>query len=129
MIIIASVVASASFLIILFVLAFVCWKKNKGNNNKIIPFINSFIFLFFIKLLVVLQFIFYDENLGSMTTTLDFGNMQNPNLKNELEFFSLSAILSATRNFADDNKIGHGGFGSVFKVYIFKLLFFNYEFT
>ncbi|KMZ58790.1 S-locus receptor kinase (SRK) [Zostera marina] len=81
MIITASVVASASFLIILFVLAFVCWKKNKG----------------------------------SMTTTLDFGNMQNPNLKNELEFFSLSAILSATRNFADDNKIGHGGFGSVFK--------------
>ncbi|CAI0407290.1 unnamed protein product [Linum tenue] len=33
----------------------------------------------------------------------------------ELPFFSLSTILAATNNFSPDNKLGQGGFGSVYK--------------
>ena len=34
----------------------------------------------------------------------------------ELPVFELSAIVSATNNFAIDNKIGEGGFGPVYRV-------------
>ncbi|XP_015574240.2 G-type lectin S-receptor-like serine/threonine-protein kinase At1g11410 isoform X1 [Ricinus communis] len=33
----------------------------------------------------------------------------------DLPFFDLSAIATATSNFSDDNKLGEGGFGSVYK--------------
>jgi len=34
----------------------------------------------------------------------------------ELPMFDLSTIRSATKNFSLDNKLGEGGFGSVYKV-------------
>lgn len=34
----------------------------------------------------------------------------------ELPMFELSTITSATNNFSPDNKLGEGGFGSVYKV-------------
>ena len=33
----------------------------------------------------------------------------------ELPFFDLATIVNATKNFADDNKLGEGGFGYVYK--------------
>lgn len=38
----------------------------------------------------------------------------------DLPFFSLSTIAAATGNFSDANKLGEGGFGSVFKVPVFR---------
>lgn len=32
--------------------------------------------------------------------------------------FSIGVIKVATENFADDNKLGEGGFGTVYKVFI-----------
>ena len=32
--------------------------------------------------------------------------------------FSLVSVMAATNNFSDENKIGKGGFGSVYKVII-----------
>ena len=34
----------------------------------------------------------------------------------ELEYFKLSTITAATNNFSPANKLGQGGFGSVYKV-------------
>jgi hypothetical protein len=34
----------------------------------------------------------------------------------ELPFFNLSTIIDATNNFSNDNKLGEGGFGPVYKV-------------
>ena len=34
----------------------------------------------------------------------------------ELPFFDLATILTATKNFSIDNKLGGGGFGPVYKV-------------
>ena len=36
----------------------------------------------------------------------------------ELPFFDLAAIVNATKNFSDDNKLGEGGFGPVYKISI-----------
>jgi hypothetical protein len=36
----------------------------------------------------------------------------------ELPFFDLVTILEATNNFSIDNKLGEGGFGPVYKVYL-----------
>jgi len=36
----------------------------------------------------------------------------------ELPFFDLSTMLDATNKFSTDNKLGEGGFGPVYKVYI-----------
>ena len=38
----------------------------------------------------------------------------------EMLYFDLSTILSATNNFSDENKLGEGGFGPVYKVKIYK---------
>ena len=36
----------------------------------------------------------------------------------EVPFFSLATIVIATNNFSNDNKLGEGGFGLVYKVNI-----------
>jgi hypothetical protein len=41
------------------------------------------------------------------------GSTRNSNLP----FFDLSIIIAATDNFSDANKLGQGGFGSIYKVH------------
>ncbi|KAK9118553.1 hypothetical protein Scep_016646 [Stephania cephalantha] len=36
----------------------------------------------------------------------------------ELPFFSFASVCSATNNFSDQNRLGQGGFGPVYKVYV-----------
>lgn len=38
------------------------------------------------------------------------------NTHSNLPFFSFKMIMAATRNFGHENKLGQGGFGSVYKV-------------
>lgn len=40
--------------------------------------------------------------------------------RDKLLFFSFSSVRKATDNFSDANKLGHGGFGPVYKVLISK---------
>lgn len=40
----------------------------------------------------------------------------------ELKFFSFSSIVAATRNFSNENKLGQGGFGPVYKVDFYLIL-------
>jgi hypothetical protein len=46
------------------------------------------------------------------------------NTHSNLPFFSFKTIITATRNFNQENKLGQGGFGSVYKVseFYIKLL-------
>lgn len=37
----------------------------------------------------------------------------------ELEVFNFSRVAAATNNFSDENKLGQGGFGPVYKVMFF----------
>ncbi|CAN0912771.1 G-type lectin S-receptor-like serine/threonine-protein kinase RKS1 [Linum grandiflorum] len=51
-------------------------------------------------------------------TNPDDSSMSQKNSRHgnaDLPFFHLSEIASATNNFSDDNKLGEGGFGSVYK--------------
>ena len=43
----------------------------------------------------------------------------------DLPFFDLNTIAAATNNFSIDNKLGEGGFGSVYKVTNISNLSFN----
>ena len=56
-------------------------------------------------------FEFNFENSPSMD---DFGSGKN----SDLPLFDLIDIAAATENFSDANKLGQGGFGSVYKVYV-----------
>ncbi|KAM5569820.1 hypothetical protein ABKV19_017033 [Rosa sericea] len=49
----------------------------------------------------------------------DAGKLSRSHKENlELPLFDLTTIVNATCNFSNDNKLGEGGFGSVFKVYV-----------
>lgn len=39
----------------------------------------------------------------------------------KLPLFSFVSVAAATNNFSDDNKLGEGGFGPVYKVILFLL--------
>lgn len=43
-------------------------------------------------------------------------NGAQSNTHPNLPFFSFRTITAATRNFSNENKLGQGGFGSVYKV-------------
>ena len=44
----------------------------------------------------------------------------------ELQFFYLGTLKTATNNFSDENKLGAGGFGVVYKVRKKKLAILHY---
>jgi hypothetical protein len=45
------------------------------------------------------------------------GELNGSPRNSDLPFFDLSIIIAATDNFSDANKLGQGGFGSVYKVH------------
>ncbi|XP_043807711.1 cysteine-rich receptor-like protein kinase 5 [Manihot esculenta] len=47
--------------------------------------------------------------------TFDADDIQTSRSRTDLAFFNLSTIFAATENFSQANKIGQGGFGSVYK--------------
>ena len=55
---------------------------------------------------------FWDKNELDESTSSD----------HQLPFFDLNTIAAATDNFSIDNKLGEGGFGSVYKVIIYNAL-------
>lgn len=40
--------------------------------------------------------------------------------------FAFNTLQDATNNFSDDNKIGAGGFGDVYKVELYRIWFINW---
>lgn len=48
--------------------------------------------------------------------SVDHNSEANPLNNAELSFFNFSSIVIATNNFSDENKLGQGGFGPVYKV-------------
>jgi hypothetical protein len=59
-----------------------------------------------------------DQNNSFRLSFDDSSNLQEFNRTNNsnLPFFDLSSIAAATDNFSIANKLGEGGFGSVYKV-------------
>lgn len=45
---------------------------------------------------------------------------------NDLRVYSYASVMNATNNLSEENKLGEGGFGPVYKVraYIFKCLYY-----
>ncbi|MED6173934.1 hypothetical protein PIB30_064402 [Stylosanthes scabra] len=50
-----------------------------------------------------------------LTDVIQGMNVTHEDNKGEVQYFSLSTIKVATNSFSDDNKLGEGGFGPVFK--------------
>jgi hypothetical protein len=48
------------------------------------------------------------------------GELDGSTRNSDLPFFDLSMIVAATDNFSDANKLGEGGFGTVYKVVSLK---------
>ena len=46
-----------------------------------------------------------------------------PSLSNVFTMFTMETLIAATNNFHDNNKLGEGGFGSVYKVITQNRLF------
>ena len=55
----------------------------------------------------------------------DLNGLQDGKMGNDLSVFSYAVVMAATMNFAEENKLGEGGFGPVYKVIYFlsKLVF------
>ncbi|CAI0407293.1 unnamed protein product [Linum tenue] len=55
------------------------------------------------------------RELGNQIYSLPTKEIERSKIYPELPFFNLSTIRAATNNFSPDNKLGQGGFGSVYK--------------
>ena len=72
---------------------------------------------------------FHNESLNFIGTKDSLGEneLKDSSRHPDIMDFDLSSIVAATDNFSPTNKIGQGGFGSVFKVhlqFIMSLVFF-----
>lgn len=45
--------------------------------------------------------------------------------EHDLKVFSYASIIEATNDFSSENKLGQGGFGVVYKVIFFSILFLH----
>ena len=55
-------------------------------------------------------------NLASTRGSFEGHELEDGSTHPDLPIFDLSCIVAATENFSPTNKLGQGGFGSVFKV-------------
>ena len=76
-------------------------------------------------------------NITSTEGSLEGNELKNSGTHPDLLIFDLSCVVAATENFSPTNKLGQGGFGSVYKVqlqfrdivdilHIFYLFIFHY---
>ena len=49
--------------------------------------------------------------------------MEDQDHSREMHYFNFTTIVAATNSFSDDNKLGEGGFGPVYKVKSYKYFF------
>jgi hypothetical protein len=75
----------------------------------------------------------HNESLNFIGTKCSLGEneLKGSSRHPDIMDFDLSSIVAATDNFSPTNKIGQGGFGSVFKVhlqFIMSLVFFFFFF-
>jgi hypothetical protein len=54
------------------------------------------------------------------------GLEENDNEGIEVPYFDFESIVMATNDFSDENKLGRGGYGPVYKVIYFPLMFISH---
>ena len=108
-IIISTTVLSTGLLILGLALLFYVWKKQHQKGGKLVVLFCPLCFPNYIVQL-------YREFFSPVDCIFagKLGRSQKEDL--ELPLFDLMTIVSATSNFSIENKLGEGGFGSVFKV-------------
>ena len=62
------------------------------------------------------ELIFRPNSSTSLSTTPKGNRFDESGTNAELPYFDLSTIVAATENFSFANKLGEGGFGTVYKV-------------
>lgn len=76
------------------------------------------------------QFLFRSSEGLPSTELVDTSMLKRDDDNNgEVKYFSLSTIRAATKSFSDTNKLGEGGFGPVYKVRIYTIVFIHLHFS
>ncbi|KAK4846843.1 hypothetical protein QYF36_022543 [Acer negundo] len=90
-------------------------KDNNGGENNSRTIVIIVVSIIMLLVLVALAYVF----LRKWKAKLDIRSKQGRNYVDEIESESMqldfSTVKAATNDFPDDNKLGHGGFGAVYK--------------
>ncbi|CAN0924206.1 G-type lectin S-receptor-like serine/threonine-protein kinase RKS1 [Linum grandiflorum] len=117
-------VSSVWVVCILFAYAlFKRWRKRKGNHlSQLLGFDYSDGYSFFLSCAAnnekerrIRNLFNRSGDSGYLQDSMVTKEMERSKMYPELPFFSLDVICAATDNFSTDNKLGQGGFGSVYK--------------